>query len=418
MSTVERTSSGKPGRILLVPLTIIILCGCIIGAISFGLRNIFGLFNEPLSSTLGWGREIFAVSIAIQNLAWGIGQPIAGALSDKFGPARVLAGGGVLFALGVALTAYASTPLGLHLTAGILVGLGMSGCSFITVLGALGRIVPPEQRSWVMGMGSAAGSLGQFLVVPLGQAFISAYGWQTALILLGSLAAVMPVLATSFTGTGAAAAAQVASERPLSFGAALRQAFGNRSYLLLVTGFGACGFQLAFITLNLPPYLADAGISPTIAAWAIALIGLFNIAGSYIAGLLGARFTKKNLLSAMYAIRAVAIALFVLLPLTPTTIFAFAVTMGLIWLATVPLTSGIVATLFGTRYLSTLFGIAFFSHQIGSFLGVLCGGWLFAVTGSYLPTWWLCVIISLISALLNLPIREQEAAAAPAPAAS
>jgi MFS family permease len=417
MSTIENTAAGKPGRSMVIPLTITIICGCIIGGISFGLRNVFGMFNEPLSSTMGWGREIFAVAIAIQNLGWGIGQPIAGAFSDKFGPARVMIVSGVIFTLGMVLMAYAESPLGLHVTGGMLVGLGMSGCSYVTVLGALGRMVPPERRSWVLGMGTAAGSLGQFLVVPLGQAFISAYGWQTALILLGGLAATIPLLATSFTGAGSVAAAQAAGERPLSFGAALRQAFGNWSYLLLVIGFGTCGFQLAFITLDLPPYLADAGISPTIAAWAIALIGLFNIAGSYIAGLVGDRFTKKNLLSLLYIARSVAITLFVLLPLTATTVFVFAVTMGLLWLSTVPLTSGVVASLFGTRYLSTLFGIAFCSHQIGSFLGVLCGGWLFAATGSYMPTWWMCVILGLISALLNLPIRERRPAAASAPAA-
>lgn len=416
MSTIERTAAGTAGRGLVVPLTLTIICGCVISALSFGLRSTFGMFNEPLSSTLGWGREIFAISIAIQNLGWGIGQPIAGALSDKFGPARVLVGGGLIYALGMVLMSYAGSPLGVHMTAGIMVGLGMSGCSFVTVLGALGRMVSAEQRSWVMGLGSASGSLGQFLVVPLGQAFISAYGWQTALILLGSLAATMPVLAASFTGAGSVAAAQAATERPLSFGAALRQAFGNGSYRLLVIGFGACGFQLAFITVDLPPYLADAGISPTIAAWAIALIGLFNIAGSYAAGVLGARFAKKKLLSVLYVVRASSIALFVLLPLTTTTIFAFAVIMGLFWLAAVPLTSGIVASLFGTRYLSTLFGIAFLSHQIGSFLGVLCGGWLYAATGSYVPTWWVCAILSLISALINLPIDEQQPATAPAPA--
>jgi MFS family permease len=418
MATVERTAAVTGRGPTYVPLGIIIACGCVIGGLSFGMRSSFGLFTEPLSSTLGWGREIFAVAIAIQNLGWGVGQAIAGALSDRFGPARVLAGGGLIYALGLVLMAYASSPLGVDLTAGVLAGLGMSGCSYITVLAALGRIVPPERRSWVLGIGTAAGSVGQFLVVPLGQAFISAYGWQTALILLGAMMATIPFLSASFAGAGAQAEAQAQAdgEPELTFGGALRQAFGDRSYLLLVTGFGVCGFQLAFITVHMPPYLADSGISPTIAAWAIGLIGLFNILGAYGAGVLGARFLKKNLLSLLYLGRGLAIAAFVMLPVTPASVFTFAAVLGVLWLATAPLSSGIVASLFGTRYLSTLFGIAFFAHQIGSFFGVLCGGWLYAATGSYVPTWWTCVILSLLAALINLPIREHRAdapAAAP-----
>ncbi|HEY8369648.1 MAG TPA: MFS transporter [Thermodesulfobacteriota bacterium] len=388
-------------------LVLAIVCGCLASLITFGLRSSFGLFTAPLSADHGWTRDVFALAMAIQNLLWGVGQPIAGALADRFGVARVLAGGGALYALGVALTPYSTTPLALHATAGVLVGLGMGGASTMIVLAAFGRLAPPEYRSWALGIGTAAGSLGQFLVVPLAQAFISAYGWHTALLLLAGLVGLVPLLAPGLRKDAPAAAAPAAARTSLH--EALRGAFGHASYLLLVAGFFVCGFQLAFVTVHLPPYLTDAGASPSLAAWAIGTVGLFNVAGSYASGVLGGRYSKRLLLSAIYFGRAVTTALFLLVPITPASVLLFAATMGLLWLSTVPLTSGLVAVMFGTRYMATLFGLVFFSHQVGSFVGVWLGGTLFERTGSYEVVWWLSVALSLAAALVHLPIAERPA---------
>jgi MFS family permease len=357
--------------------------------------------------THGWSREVFALAMAIQNLGWGVAQPLGGALADRFGPARVLAGGGLLYALGLALMAVSTTAAALHLSAGLLVGLGMGGASYITVLAALSKIVPPQHRSWALGLGTAAGSLGQFLLVPLGQAFIVTYGWQiTALLLAGSAAAV-PLLAAAFAGARPAPA--MAAEPELGFAATLRAAFGHTSYLLLLTGFFVCGFQLAFVTIHMPPYLTDRGIDASLAAWAIALIGLFNIVGAYVAGVLGARHSNKMLLCGLYLGRAAVTALFMTLPITSVSVLLFAAAMGLLWLSAVPPTSGLVAMMFGTRYMATLFGIVFFSHQLGSFVGVWLGGWLYERTGSYDVVWWLSVVLSLAATLVHLPIAERPA---------
>jgi predicted MFS family arabinose efflux permease len=319
----------------------------------------------------------------------------------------VLAGGGVLYALGLALMALSTTPGALHLSAGVLVGLGMGGASYITVLAAVSKIVPPERRSWALGLGTAAGSLGQFLVVPLGQAFIAAYGWEVTALLLAGLAAAVPLLASAFAG--ARQAPVMEAEPDLGFTETLRAAFGHPSYLLLLAGFFVCGFQLAFVTIHMPPFLTDSGIDASLAAWAIALIGLFNIVGAYMAGVLGERHSNKMLLCGIYLGRAVVTALFMTLPMTPVSVLLFAAAMGLLWLSAVPPTSGLVALMFGTRYMATLFGIVFLNHQLGSFVGVWLGGLLYERTGSYDVVWWLSVVLSLAAALVHLPIAERPA---------
>ena len=385
---------------------VIVACGCLIAILTFGVRASFGLFTGPISSAHGWSREVFALAIAFQNLIWGAGQPFAGALADRFGSARVLGVGGLLYAAGVALMAYADTPLAMHLTAGLLIGLGLAGGSFTIVMAALARRVAPERRSWAMGVATAAGSLGQFLLAPLGQAFILAYGWQTALLIMAAGVAVVPALATAMVS--APSGPLPANE--LGFKETLAQAFGHRSYLLLTAGFFVCGFHVAFITVHLPPYLADIGAPPQLAAWSIALIGLANIVGSYGAGVIGGIWSKRWLLALIYFLRALVILAFISFPVTPLGVLLFAFAMGILWLSTVPPTSGLVALMFGTRYMATLFGIVFFSHQVGAFLGVWLGGVLFERYGSYDMVWWLSIALGLFAALVHLPIQERPAA--------
>jgi len=384
----------------------IIIAGCLISLISFGVRATYGLFNDPITIAYGWNREVFAFAVAIQNLVWGIGQPLAGVVADRYGTARVLIAGGVLYVAGVALTAVSATPLAMTLSAGVLVGLGLSGASMGIVITAFGKLVSEERRSWAMGLGTAAGSAGQLLFAPLGQAFISAYGWQTALLLLAASAALLPLLAGALKTRSDGSGRERVPEIEMPFTHAMRLAFGHSSYLLLIAGFFVCGFQLAFITVHLPPYLASVGVDVSIAAWAIAMIGLFNIVGSYGAGVLGGRRSKRYLLSWLYIGRAAAIAIFISIPQTPTTVLVFAAIMGLMWLSTVPLTSGLVAVMFGTRYLSTLFGVVFLSHQVGSFLGVWLGGIMFDRFGNYDLVWWAAVALGLFAAIVHLPIVE------------
>lgn len=395
---------GRPPAWWQAP-AVIVAAGCLIALITYGLRTSFGLFIDPLSDGRGWGREVFALSIAIQNLVWGLGQPAAGAIADRYGSGRVLAAGGAIYAAGVALMAFSATPLTLHLTAGVMVGIGLSGGSFTIVIAALGRLMPPDRRSWAMGMATAAGSFGQFLFAPLGQSFISGYGWTTALVLLASFAVLVPVLAAALRGGGA-----IDEDSPsLSLRQATTGAFGHGSYLLLLSGFFVCGFHVAFITTHLPPYLTDSGVSPRIAAWSLALIGLFNVVGSYGSGVLGGRVSKRRLLSGIYIGRAVTITLFIVLPKSPVVVMGFAAAMGILWLSTVPLTSGLVAVMFGTRYLGTLFGFVFLSHQMGAFLGVWLGGVAYEQTGSYTPVWWAGVFLALAAAAIHWPIAERRA---------
>ena len=383
-----------------------VAAGSLISFLGFGIRTNFGLFLAPMSADLGWGREVFAFAIAIQNLMWGLGQPIAGMIADKFGTARVLAVGGLLYAVGIYGMSEATSPVMFHLTGGLLVGLGLSGTSFALVLAALGRVVPEKNRALALGIGTAAGSMGQFLLVPLGQAFIGAYGWSTALVLLAILAVVIIPLSTIFRGN-----AQTAPDADKqSMVQALGEASRHSGYLYLTAGFFVCGFHIAFIGTHMPAFITDQGLSAELGAQALAVLGLFNVFGAIMAGVLGNRYQKKNLLSLIYLSRAIAITLFILLPISPATVLFFSAAIGLTWLSTVPLTSGIVAQVFGPRYMATLFGFIFVSHQLGSFLGVWLGGKLFDQLGSYDVIWWLGIALGLFAALVHLPIDERPAA--------
>jgi MFS family permease len=385
---------------------VIIAAGCAIAIVTFGARTSFGLFTAPLSDLRGWDREAFALAIAVQNLLWGLGQPFAGAIADRYGAGRVLAAGGAIYAAGVALMSASTTPAALTVTGGGLIGLGLSGGSFTIVIAAFARLVQPERRSWAMGLATAAGSMGQFLFAPLGQGFISAYGPATALLLLSGFVALVPLLAASLTGRGSEEEAGVGGE---SARAALRAACAHPSYLLLTSGFFVCGFHIAFISTHLPPYLTDLGLSTALAAWALSLIGLFNVVGAYSAGILGGTYPKRLLLSGIYLGRGLAFALFLLLPATPFLVLVFAAVIGLLWLSTVPLTSGLVALMFGTRHVGMLFGVVFLSHQVGAFVGALLGGAVFERTGSYDAMWVLCVALSVFAAIVHLPIHERRA---------
>lgn len=384
-------------------------CACLISLLSFGVRSAFGLFTEPLTRELGIGREVWSLAIALQNICWGIAQPLAGVVADRFGARRVLLMGALLYVAGIVTMVYSSSALGLYLSAGVLTGLGMGGASYITVLAALGRAMPESHRSWALGLGTAAGSLGQFVVVPLAQATIEASGWQAGGWFLAASVAI--VLLAALPIAGDRALARPADERPASFSEVLGTAMRHPSYLLLVLGFFVCGFQLAFITTHFPAYLADSGLGARVASWAIALVGLFNVAGAYLAGVLGATRSKKNLLALVYFGRALVTAAFILVPISTTSVLLFGAAMGVLWLSTAPLTSGLVAAFFGTRYMATLFGLVFLSHQLGSFLGVYLGGVLYEQTGSYLVVWWMCAGLAVLAGLVNLPIREKPSAA-------
>jgi MFS family permease len=393
--------------------TVVIVAGCLIALVTYGLRTSFGLFIEPLSVLRGWDRETFAFAIALQNLLWGLGQPFAGAIADRYGAGRVLAVGGAMYALGTVLMAVSTSAASLAITGGVLLGLGLAGGSFTIVLAAFARLVPEERRSWSMGLATAAGSMGQFLFAPLGQAFISGYGPVTALLLLAGFVALVPVLAGALTGRGD----DVHDEPEVSAAAAIRGALSHPSYLLLTSGFFVCGFHVAFITVHLPPYLGDLGFSGGLAAWALALIGLFNVVGAYTAGVLGGHQSRRLLLSGIYLSRGVVFALFLVVPTTPLVVLAFAAAMGLLWLSTVPLTSGLVAVMFGTRHVGMLFGVVFLSHQVGAFIGVWLGGAVYEATGAYELMWWLSIALSLAAAAVHLPILERRAPRwAPAPA--
>lgn len=382
---------------------LIILSGCLICLISIGVRSGFGLFLPPVSADLGWGREVFAFGIAIQNLVWGLGQPLFGIVADKYGSARTIAIGGIFYVLGVALMSTTASPLGFHISAGLLVGLGLSGTGFGVVLAAMGRSVPPEKRSLALGFGAAAGSLGQFTLVPLSQVFLDAFGWSTAFIALAGVALVMLPLAWPLR-SGSDQRTALGGQ---SLGAALTEARQHFGYCLLTCGYFVCGFHVAFIAVHLPAYVVDRGLAPEVGAWALALVGLFNVIGSLSAGYLGGRVSKKNCLSFLYSARAVVFAVFVLAPPSTASVLSFAVVMGLLWLSTVPLTTALVAQIFGPRYMATLVGIVFFSHQLGSFTGVWLGGYLYDATGSYDVVWWLGVVLGIAAALIHWPINER-----------
>ncbi len=436
-------------------LWLLLICGCLIGLLAFGIRSSFGLFVDPVSKpelpgSFGFGREAFAFALALQNLAWGIGQPIAGALADRFGPWRVLAGGGVLFAVGLSLMTVSTDATSFSLSTGVLIGLGMSGAGHNIVLAAFGQLMPPDRRAWAMGLCIATASLGQFLVVPLGQGFIEAYGWRTAVLIMAVAMATTPVLALALrakkkaaaqtnghttatavtehnapSSPAAAASTTPATSTPTSttstahgLRAAISQAFGHNSFWLLMAGFFVCGFHIAFVSVHLPPYLNDMGLSAQVASWSIALIGLFNVVGGYASGSLGGRLSRRMLLVWIYLARAVLFSLFLLVPISTTSALLFGAGMGLLWLSTVTPTMQLVGVMFGNRYLSTLFGFVFLSHQVGAFMGVWLGGVLHAATGSYSIVWWGSVVLSLLAALVHLPIAERLYVATPAPSPS
>jgi MFS family permease len=377
--------------------TLILIVGCIILTLSMGVRHTAGLFLQPMTADHGWSRETFSFAIAIQNLVWGLASPFAGALADRHGAGRT-----VLDVVGLVLMAQAGSPLSFDLSAGVLIGLGLSGTTFAVIMGVIGRHTTPQKRSLALGIASAGGSFGQFAVLPVGQMLISTYGWQSALVLLACGVGLIAPLAYAMADghKAVAGAGQSVAE-------ALREASGERSFHYLFWSFFVCGFQTAFIMLHLPSYLVDSGLTANVGMTAVALIGLFNIFGSFIFGWGGGRYSKKNLLVLIYALRAVAILVFMLLPMSTATAWIFAAVMGLLWLGTVPLTNGLVAQIFGLRYMSMLTGVVFLGHQLGSFLGAWLGGRIFDETGSYLLAWGLSIGLSVLAAICSWPIDEK-----------
>ncbi len=379
---------------------IIVVCGCLVIFIGFGIRSTMGVFLVPITEQYDWGRSIFAFAAALQNLFWGFSQPIFGAIADRFGSGRVILIGGICYVAGLALMIVSSTPLGFYIANGALIGFGLSGTTFAIVLAVIARAVPERQRSMALGIGSAAGSLGQFVLVPLGNSLILQFGWVSTIAMLSCL--MLLVIPLSFVLSGKPNIS--GPEQTLK--AAVFQAARHPGYVLLTSGFFVCGFQVTFIGIHLPAYLTDIGLSSNVGAWALSLVGLFNLIGTLLAGYMGNIFKKKSILSFIYLGRAIVIAVFVMLPPSVPSALIFASCMGILWLATIPLTSGIVSQVFGARYLGTLFGFVFLGHQIGSFLGVWMGGLLFDATQSYEVVWWICVALGVIAALLHWPINE------------
>jgi MFS family permease len=383
-------------------ITAAIVAGCIVAFLGFGFAASFGVFMRPMSADLGWGREVFSLSVAVQALAWGLTQPVAGIVADRYGTGRVLGFGALASALGFYLRGSVDDPTTFVFT-GIIVGIGTGACAFPVVIVALGKIVTPKQRSFVMGLGTAAASLGMFAAAPVSLALIEKFGWQTGInFIAASFLLILPVLWLIARVGTPTANAQGASD----FGYAIKTAFSDRSYLCLFFGFFVCGFHVAFIGTHLPAYVADQGLAVIIGGWSLALIGLFNIAGSFGAGWVGQNASKKWALTNIYTSRAIVIAAFILIPISPTTVYVFSAIMGILWLSTVPLTTGLVAQTQGLTFLSTLVGLVFFSHQTGSFIGAWLGGRIYDATSGYTAMWWTAVVLGLLAALIHMPIRE------------
>jgi predicted MFS family arabinose efflux permease len=383
----------------------VLIAGAFIVTLSMGIRHGFGLWLQPITAQHGWTRESFAFAIAIQNIAWGFFGIFAGMVADKFGAFRVIIAGAVLYALGLAGMALSTTPMMFMLTTGLLIGAAQAGTTYAVIYGVIGRQIDPAKRSWAMGVAAAAGSFGQFLMVPVEGFLISSFGWKEALLYLTAATVLIVPLAyflrePGFGGAGGAA------PRDQTILQALKEAFKYPSFQLLMAGYFVCGFQVVFIGVHMPSYLKDKGLSPQVASYALALIGLFNVFGTYIAGSLGQKMPKKWILSFIYLARAVAISLFLIAPLTPWSVYIFASVMGLLWLSTVPPTNATVAQIFGVAHLSMLGGFVFFSHQIGSFMGVWLGGVLYDKTGSYDIVWYISIALGIFAALINLPVRE------------
>jgi MFS family permease len=384
---------------------LILVCGCLIALIGFGARSSLGLFLTPMSLAHGWGRDVFAFALAVQMLLWGAALPFIGAIADRYGPVLVMGVGAVFYAAGLAWMANATTAGELFLSAGVLTGFGLAGTSFTIVLGAFGKLLPPSWRTLSFGLGAAAGSFGQFLFSPLAVGLTSLVGWYATLLIFA--VSVLVLIPLAFAIAVPREAKSASSVPPQSLMHAVREAMGHRSFLLLIAGYFSCGFQVFFITLHLPAYLVDRGLTVDVGAWTIAVIGLFNIIGSIGTGYLSEMLPKRYILAAIYALRAVVIAVFISLPAHPVTALIFGALMGLLWLSTIPPTQGLVAVMFGTRWLTMLAGFAFFSHQVGGFLGVWLGGVLYERTGSYDAIWYVTILLGIVSALINLPIVEK-----------
>ena len=395
---------------------VIVVAGSVAVLIGMGIRGSQGLYLKPMSVDLGWGREVFAFAMAMQNLLWGAFQPFAAAMTEKWGTGRVVAGGGVLYAVGLYIMSISQDPLTFNFSAGLLLGMAQSGCALGAILGAVGRALPESSRTFGLGMVTAAGAAGQFTVVPIGQAFLTYYGWSTSFVLLSLLSIIIVFAAIFLRGKPPEAKAAGPSEggggEVLSMSGMLSLASKDSSFWFLTAGFFVCGFHVAFISVHMPAYLDDKGLPTELGAYSLMLIGLFNVLGSFIAGYMGGKYSKKYLLSTLYCLRSVTIAIFIMLPISTPSVLVFSVAMGLLWLSTVPLTSSLVATIYGTRYMGTLFGIVFFSHQVGSFLGVWLGGYFYDTTGSYDPIWWAGIALGLTAAILHWPIHEKTRAEA------
>jgi len=385
-------------------LTQVLLCGAAIVTLSMGIRHGFGLWLQPITQAQGWGREEFAFAMAIQNLSWGFMGIFAGMVADKFGAFRVIALGAVVYGVGLLGMAWATDPWVFALFTGVIIGTAQAGTTYAVIYGVIGRNVPAERRSWAMGIAAAAGSFGQFLMVPVEGLLISQMGWQTALVILAAAAMLIIPLAWGLREPALNGPGQV--KRDQTIDQALKEAFKYPSFQLLMAGYFVCGFQVVFIGVHMPSYLKDHGLAPQVASYALALIGLFNVFGTYIAGTMGPQIAKKNILVSIYIGRSVAITLFLLAPLTPTSVYIFSAVIGLLWLSTVPPTNAAVAQIFGVAHLSMLSGFIFFGHQIGSFMGVWLGGYLYDKTGSYDVVWYLAIALGIFAALVNLPVRE------------
>lgn len=395
-------------------LTQLLLYGGAIVTLSMGIRHGFGLWLQPITQAQGWTRETFAFAIAVQNLAWGISGVFAGMLADKFGAFRVMLVGALLYAIGLLGMAHAVTPLQFMLSTGVLIGMAQAGTTYAVVYGVIGRNVPADKRSWAMGIAAAAGSFGQFLMVPTEGLLISQFGWQQALVMLGCAALLIVPLAWGLREPGFGAGQPV--HRDQTIAQALKEAFKYPSFQLLMAGYFVCGFQVVFIGVHMPSYLRDKGLSPQVASYALALIGLFNVFGTYLAGTLGQRMQKKNILAFIYIARAVVISLFLLAPLSPTSVYLFAATMGVLWLSTVPPTNAALAQIFGIQHMSMLSGFVFLSHQVGSFMGVWLGGFIYDRNGNYDLVWYIAIALGVFAGLVNLPVKEapiRRAAATP-----
>lgn len=382
----------------------LLICGAAIVTLSMGIRHGFGLWLQPMTQANGWSRESFSFAIAIQNISWGIAGIFAGMLADRFGALKVIVAGAIFYSLGLIGMAYSSTPTLFAGSAGVLIGIAQAGTTYAVIYGVIGRNVGIDQRSWAMGITAAAGSFGQFLMVPVEGWLISTMGWQTSLVLLGLSALLIMPLAMGLREPGFASG--IKTVRHQSIAHALAEAFSYRSFQLLMAGYFVCGFQVVFIGVHMPSYLKDQGLEPQVASYALALIGLFNVVGTYTAGSLGQRMPKKNILAFIYFARAVVITLFLLAPLSPMSVYFFAAAIGTLWLSTVPPTNAVVAQIFGVAHLSMLSGFVFFSHQMGSFMGVWLGGYLYDKTGSYNIVWYIAIALGVFAGMINLPVKE------------